>query len=688
LQSVLGFEARGFVPGLSFSTDPATQLKETIYVLETAAGLPTTVTNWQNNTCLIVGGKFGGSTAHTTYYRVEFVSSAAPIPILRNHIYDILLDVRADGWDTPEEAYNHLPANLIVTIEAWKEDELNDVTFNDHYQLAVDKSSLTFYTEGEPKSLKAKTSYPGGWTIDATSLPSWITPVSPAPVNNVISGAANQTVTLTLSAAASPAASQALTVVPFPNGAGNTLSFSATAAFAPWTVFPNSSITADPGAYNFQPSANNTFIPRVGTLLVTLTGASNRTITTPVAIHQEGHIPYLRVTSPNADVNGEYVFNFEQSTAPVSVTIETNAPWAYSFNDANSKILRNVKANNVWIGTGITQSPGHKPNETPVTATVTFTPNTWALQQVSAGVTLYTNVFGIPRATQIITLKRDHHHYLYSENYDTLFLLPTFNRDYFLDLGKSVTDLIPKFMEHREKVTTIVFEGRSAESDPTNGITKAELVWMKRAIRGNTGEASRLTGLKTIILPDYDGAIDGTDSNGKGPFQKEASIGDWLVTFDAPLATAIGANAFKECNKLTSVNCPAATEIADGAFSNCEYLTGVYFPEVTTLGSNAFYYCRRLAEAHLPKAYEFGANVFSTVNTLGGANTFTLKTNTTTPIVFKGKPFGDNTKVTLHLNANADPAPSFGNSVTWNKYNDGSNDVSLTWFKIEEYQQP
>lgn len=60
--------------------------------------------------------------------------------------------------------------------------------------------------------------------------------------------------------------------------------------------------------------------------------------------------------------------------------------------------------------------------------------------------------------------------------------------------------------------------------------------------------------------------------------------------------TQIGANAFKNCKKITSVRIPATvTDIADNAFYGCKKLASVDIPaSVTTIGKKAFYGCSKL----------------------------------------------------------------------------------------------
>ena len=186
----------------------------TIYAFEAAGGEDVEGTGWEDNTCLVIGGTYtdASNNAIPTYYRVEFRSGTYPGPydylaLERNHLYEVAIqEVNAPGWPTKELAYANKPSNIVVTINAWNEGDLNDITFGDQHQIAVDKSSLEFYAEGVAKSLHVTTDYPGGWTVDESDFPGWLHVTAPAPdaVTHVATGAAGQTVELKLTAEALP----------------------------------------------------------------------------------------------------------------------------------------------------------------------------------------------------------------------------------------------------------------------------------------------------------------------------------------------------------------------------------------------------------------------------------------------------------------------------------------------------
>lgn len=74
-----------------------------------------------------------------------------------------------------------------------------------------------------------------------------------------------------------------------------------------------------------------------------------------------------------------------------------------------------------------------------------------------------------------------------------------------------------------------------------------------------------------------------------------ATYGDYPVT-------QIAAEAFKECERLTSVAIPdSVTRIGDDAFSKCSNLTSVTMPKnLTRIGESAFYRCSKLTSIAIP----------------------------------------------------------------------------------------
>jgi hypothetical protein len=136
-----------------------------------------------------------------------------------------------------------------------------------------------------------------------------------------------------------------------------------------------------------------------------------------------------------------------------------------------------------------------------------------------------------------------------------------------------------------------------------------------------------------LVIPSAAGGLPVTEINGR------AFMDSAITSVQIPASvTAIGANAFYDCFKLTSVTfakdslladlgscafygCSALktitlpknlTTVPHMAFAVCQNLTSVYFEagsRLTTVGSDAFYYCRGLKNIALPE----------TVTAIGGA---------------------------------------------------------------------
>ena len=120
----------------------ASSLPLTYYLTESAAAasLDASVTG---ATCLVIGGRFGGSPVET-YYRIDFEKDDNGDgavdrvgEILRNHSYSFnITSVTAPGWGTPEEAANNRPSGLRVEVQDWEERHL-EAYQNGQYNLSV-----------------------------------------------------------------------------------------------------------------------------------------------------------------------------------------------------------------------------------------------------------------------------------------------------------------------------------------------------------------------------------------------------------------------------------------------------------------------------------------------------------------------------------------------------------------------
>ena len=90
--------------------------------------------------------------------------------------------------------------------------------------------------------------------------------------------------------------------------------------------------------------------------------------------------------------------------------------------------------------------------------------------------------------------------------------------------------------------------------------------------------------------------------------------GDVVIpdTIDGRPVTIIGAYAFRECFKLTSITLGnSITTIGDAAFGSCLGLTSITLPNsLTTIGYAAFAYCTGLTSISVPDGCSIGEGAF------------------------------------------------------------------------------
>jgi hypothetical protein len=355
--------------GPAMYTVPAGQesnFEKAIYTFEAAAG--SLGANWKSNTCLVIGGRFGGVTAPLTapltYYRVEFAANSVPFALKRNYLYDVsILQVKAHGYPDETGAYENRPANIVVEIIPWDEGELNDVAFNNYHYIAVDKSHLEFYKDVNPKSLRVVTNYPSGWTVDDSSFPSWLH------VSGATSGVAAVAVPLTLYADEYPDATgsrshafyivagnlrkeitvaqtserefslevdpwemvfyknprtaKTITITPFPTGAGHEIRFSDPGfSWESGFALPANIAPAALSSISIQPVPNAGSTTLYGSILVTLNGPGGQSVTRVVTIKQLARDVFeaLLASNPYPAAGGN----------ALTFTVTSDVPWQLS----------------------------------------------------------------------------------------------------------------------------------------------------------------------------------------------------------------------------------------------------------------------------------------------------------------------------------------------------------------------
>lgn len=134
------------------------------------------------------------------------------------------------------------------------------------------------------------------------------------------------------------------------------------------------------------------------------------------------------------------------------------------------------------------------------------------------------------------------------------------------------------------------------------------------------------------ITIDVDGTIHGHGKNGfeglvgrygyvgNSGYDKSAYIlgdeSDGAYTF--PMVSIIGANVYRSCTSLVSVEFPNCTNIGAYAFHSCNNLEMAAFPKCSFIGSYAFSYCTKLSEAIFPSCRTVGYEAFWNCSMLTG----------------------------------------------------------------------
>lgn len=178
-------------------TTPDIEISKDIYIYEAPA-----VGNNENSkaTCIVIGGEYNNE-GKETFYRYNFANTDGNgkityFDIIRNHLYNVkITNVQASGYNTPQEAFNAQPINLVADVTVWAQGGLSDVIFDGQYILGVSKSEfilpMTAHTiEDTDNKLVVGTDYPDGWTVSAITdndgnAVSWLTTTPQAGVPNV-----------------------------------------------------------------------------------------------------------------------------------------------------------------------------------------------------------------------------------------------------------------------------------------------------------------------------------------------------------------------------------------------------------------------------------------------------------------------------------------------------------------------
>lgn len=144
-----------------------------------------------NNACVVIGGRFGSTSAAITYYRIDFVkiTKAADgtvtntefLSLLRNHRYRInITAVKDRGYDTKEEAFAAMGINTNLEVELENSNEnITSYMYDGQYYLGVSINELTIDKNGASivyaREIDIDTNYDYDPAWKATADASWIT---------------------------------------------------------------------------------------------------------------------------------------------------------------------------------------------------------------------------------------------------------------------------------------------------------------------------------------------------------------------------------------------------------------------------------------------------------------------------------------------------------------------------------
>ncbi len=127
--------------------------------------------NAQSGACILVE-IFIPSIDRQRWFRVDLsmtnsaVGNVEPVNIRRNFRYSVsITNVSGQGYATPGEAFDAPSDGVEIEISAIDGSDMNDITFDNHNQLTVNKSDFLFYDDGVGQELKIFTDYFGGWEV-------------------------------------------------------------------------------------------------------------------------------------------------------------------------------------------------------------------------------------------------------------------------------------------------------------------------------------------------------------------------------------------------------------------------------------------------------------------------------------------------------------------------------------------
>ncbi len=129
--------------------------------------------NPQSGACILVG-IYVPSIGQERWFRIDLTmtnpnsGNVEPVNIRRNFRYSVsITNVSGEGYETPEEAFDAPADGVEVELLAIDGSDMNDITFDKHNQLTVNKSDFLFYDDGAEQELKIFTDNFEGWEVES-----------------------------------------------------------------------------------------------------------------------------------------------------------------------------------------------------------------------------------------------------------------------------------------------------------------------------------------------------------------------------------------------------------------------------------------------------------------------------------------------------------------------------------------
>ena len=148
-------------------------------------------------TCLIVGGKYNGSST-TTYYRINVCPASGQQALKANGAYTVnIKNVTAAGETDPGDAYDKSQLNVDYTLNEWDDSFLGTYVFDEHGNgLAVSQRTVVYSDKGNQSVelevftiTSATNPISGSWTVgtpQGVDAASFSSQKVPAPANRYL----------------------------------------------------------------------------------------------------------------------------------------------------------------------------------------------------------------------------------------------------------------------------------------------------------------------------------------------------------------------------------------------------------------------------------------------------------------------------------------------------------------------